>query len=123
MDKILNFETLLPRLENDESLVKEILLLYIDTTPGQIDTLKTALEEKDSKTIQYEAHSIKGSAGNISAEKVEKAASLLEITGKEDNIKGSESLFSILLGEYGELEILIKQKLNIIDIISRVKVQ
>jgi HPt (histidine-containing phosphotransfer) domain-containing protein len=102
MDKILNFETLLPRLENDESLVKEILLLYIDTTPGQIDTLKTALEEKDSKTIQYEAHSIKGSAGNISAEKVEKAASLLEITGKEDNIKGSESLFSILLGEYGD---------------------
>jgi hypothetical protein len=46
MDKILNFETLLPRLENDESLVKEILLLYIDTTPGQIDTLKTALQEK-----------------------------------------------------------------------------
>ncbi len=104
MNKILDTESLFRRLGNDNKLIYEILQLFIDTMPAQIDSLKTAVEEKDTETIKLRAHALKGSAGNISAEKLEKTASQLEITGKDGNPAGSGLLLSILLEEYEELE-------------------
>ena len=109
MEKTLNFESLLVRLGNDIELVNEILHLFKDTIPEQVEALKSAVEEKNTELIQYAAHTLKGSAGNISAEKLAVTASVLEIAGKEGNIVGAESLFSIFLKEYKELEIEIRK--------------
>ncbi len=112
MAKTLNFGSLLIRLGDDIELVNEILHLFIDTIPEQVEVLKSAVEEKSAELIQYTAHTLKGSAGNISAEKLAATASILEIAGKENNIKSSESLLSILLEEYEELEYEIEQLLD-----------
>ena len=112
MDQILNFESLLIRLGDDSKMANEILSLFIDTVPEQIDILKSAIEEKNNELIQYISHNLKGSAGNISAEKLAGTANILETAGKEGNIKDSESLFSLLFEEYEELENVIRQLLN-----------
>ena len=112
MDRILNFESLLLRLGDDVELINELLNLFMDTIPEQMDILKSAVEKKDSKLVQQTAHSLKGSAGNISADKLAKTAAILEIAGKDGNTMDSASLFSVLLGEYKELEIIIRQSLN-----------
>lgn len=75
INKVLNFESLMVRLGDNIELVNEILLLFIDTIPEQMDILKSALEKKDSELVQQTAHSLKGSAGNISAEKLAKDSS------------------------------------------------
>ena len=112
MDRILNFESLLVRLGNDGKLVNEILLLFLDTIPEQMGTLRSAIEEKNYELIQHISHSLKGSAGNISAEKLAGTAGLLETAVKENNIRISESLFLLLSEEYEELEKIIRQLLN-----------
>jgi len=104
MNKILNTESFFRRLENDKELINEILQLFIDTIPAQINSLKTAVEENDTETIQLRAHALKGAAGNISAEKLEKTAAQLETTQKEGKPAGSGLLLSKLLEEYEELE-------------------
>ena len=112
MNKTLNFESLMVRLGDDEELVNEILHLFIDTTPEQMEALKSAVEENTTELIQYTAHTLKGSAGNISAEKLASTAFKLEIAGKEGNLKGAELLFPLLLEEYGALEKKIEQLLD-----------
>ena len=112
MDKILNFESLLIRLGNDIELVNEILHLFIDTTPEQIDTLKSAVEEKNTELIQYSSHTLKGSAGNINAEKLAGTASLLEIAGKYGDIQSAESMYAVLMKEYKELELVIRESFD-----------
>lgn len=112
MEKTLNFESLLVRLGDDIELVNEILHLFIDTIPEQVEALKSAVEERNTELIQYAAHTLKGSAGNISAEKLADAASILEIAGKEGNIKDAESLLSVFMEEYKELEIVIRDSFD-----------
>ena len=46
MDEILNFESLLVRLGNDIELVNEILRLFINTIPEQMDILKSAVKKR-----------------------------------------------------------------------------
>jgi HPt (histidine-containing phosphotransfer) domain-containing protein len=46
MDKVLNFESLLVRLGDDVELVNEILNMFIDTIPEQMDILKSAVKKK-----------------------------------------------------------------------------
>ena len=75
--------------------------------------MKTALKEKDTELIQKKAHKLKGSTGNINAEKLAKTASQIEIAVRDVNIKEAESFFSIFVEEYDELEVLIRKKLKI----------
>lgn len=112
MDKILNLECLLIRLGGDIELINELLHLFLETAPEQVDTLREAVDEKNTEHIQKRAHTIKGSAGNISAEKLARTASRLETAGKEGNKKGVDSLFSIFQKEYKELEIEIKKSFD-----------
>ena len=111
MDKVINFESLNRRLDNNEILI-EILGLFVETMPIHINNLKTAIEEKNLENIRREAHTLKGAAGNISAEKLANTAKLLETTGKESDISSAELLFPVMKEEYKELETLIIQQTN-----------
>ena len=112
MDKVINFESLNRRLANNNELLIEILALFIETMPKHVNNLKTAIEEKNLKNIKMEAHTLKGAAGNISAEKLANTAGLLEVTGKEGDISSAELLFPVMKEEYKELETLIIQQTN-----------
>ena len=112
MEKTLNFGSLMVRLGDDSKLVNEILHLFIDTIPKQTEALKAAVEETNTELIQYTAHTIKGSAGNIGAEKLAGKASLLEIAGKEGNIQSTDSLFAEYMKEYKELKIVIRKSFD-----------
>jgi len=47
--------------------------------------LKTALKENNIKDIDLYAHSIKGMAANVSARRLSKAASEIEMSAKQGN--------------------------------------
>jgi PAS domain S-box-containing protein len=93
-------EGALNRLGDDEALLKEILVLYLDDAPHQIEALKEALERGDSSTIRQQAHSLKGSSGNVGAVSMQEMALQMEKAGEKGDLKEATILFEIIEKEF-----------------------
>ncbi|GEM_PF-3326051 len=82
-DEIFDRNDLLERVGGDKRLCEDMLSLFLQVIPGQMEKIKAATEEKDAKKIRDEAHSIKGMAANMSAFRIRKIASEMEIAGEK----------------------------------------
>jgi len=85
--EILDRRSLLRRLDGDEILMKEILNLFQQNTPTLLSGLRKAVEHQDADGVQRWAHSLKGSAGNVSADLIQAHAEHIEILGKEGRLE------------------------------------
>jgi len=59
--------------------VASIIEFFLEYLPGQIETLHKALAAGDADTLRREAHSLKGSAGNLGAQRLASLCRELEI--------------------------------------------
>jgi HPt (histidine-containing phosphotransfer) domain-containing protein len=71
-------EGVLRRLMGDESLVREVLSMFLEDTPRQMESLTHALQVGDAADVRRLAHTVKGAAGNVGAQVVQAAALRLE---------------------------------------------
>jgi PAS domain S-box-containing protein len=81
-----NKDILIKRMMNDVDLVKDILSVFINEIPQQLNTLIQFLNEKELKAIEHQAHTIKGAAGNVSATGIQEIAKELEMLAKSTEI-------------------------------------
>ncbi len=89
----MDFERALNEFEENEALLMEILKGFIENVRGQIGVIQQALMSQDADRVRREAHSIKGGAANLRADRLSRIASELEIIGKSGKLqKGSETL-------------------------------
>ena len=75
---VLDRSVLKSSLGDDTELIKEVLELFMDTTPELIDSLKKASTEGSLREVKNSAHSLKGSAGNIGAEALRASMKAIE---------------------------------------------
>lgn len=80
---IWDFETVLKRVNNKTERLQKLIQLFVSNMPANIDKLKTINKTEDWTDAQYIAHSIKGSAANLSALLVTDAAEDLELLCKQ----------------------------------------
>lgn len=73
----------LVRTNNNQELIKKVLLMFSNTHSNDDDKLATLLSENNFSQIQALAHKLKGSAASIGANTLSSAASLLEKACKE----------------------------------------
>ncbi|MEQ8187066.1 MAG: response regulator [Candidatus Eremiobacterota bacterium] len=90
-EQIFNKSEIMKRLSGDKDLIHDIVELFISNGPLQVDKLKKALENNDRERLKITAHTIKGSARNVSASQV--ASNAFEIEKKS----GEESREEISL--------------------------
>jgi CheY-like chemotaxis protein len=57
----------LAQLEGDEEMFAKLAALFIETTPGLLDRLRTALQSGDAEQVAHVAHKLKGSALQFNA--------------------------------------------------------
>jgi CheY-like chemotaxis protein/HPt (histidine-containing phosphotransfer) domain-containing protein len=62
----------------DESLLREVLALFFDDCPRQIELIEAAIEADDAPSMRRAAHTIKGAASNFAATRVVAASARLE---------------------------------------------
>ncbi len=62
---VLDKAAALGRMGGDEELYAEILELFLDDAPKQLEILSTALRQEDRTVAQRQAHSLKSAAGNV----------------------------------------------------------
>jgi HPt (histidine-containing phosphotransfer) domain-containing protein len=61
-----------------------------------MEGIRDAVARRDSKALEYAAHALKGSVGNLAAKAARSAAQLLEMMGSQDNFKDSDIAFQSL---------------------------
>ena len=73
----------LARLQGNRSLYRKLILQFAATCREGIEKIRAAVDSQDHSEILQQAHSIKGSAGNLAANEVQAAAMTLEHLVKE----------------------------------------
>lgn len=82
--------------DGDEEFVKSLCEIYLEETPGMLESIERALDEKDAKTIALNAHSMKSSSAGIGADPCREAALELEKVAKNGDVEASKPLFDVL---------------------------
>ena len=80
--KIIDKESLVSRLGDDDDFIQEILTEFADGIPALVGGIKAAVESRDPNALGTNAHTLKGSAGNVGAVGLQAIALAVETAGK-----------------------------------------
>jgi two-component system, sensor histidine kinase and response regulator len=69
---------LLERLGGDETILVEIVRVFLEDAPGQYQAMQAAAAAGDVPVLRRLAHTLKGSAGTVGATRLQDAALVLE---------------------------------------------
>ncbi|MBN2527724.1 MAG: Hpt domain-containing protein [Deltaproteobacteria bacterium] len=103
-DKIFDKEALMSRLCDDEDLVSEVVEVYLEDTPHQIESLRDAHQNGDQDRIVRQGHTIKGASSNISAMRMQQTAYEIEEAGKSGDLGKVSELLGTLEEHFHELQ-------------------
>ena len=93
----------------DIDLVNEIIEIFLDDTPKQIQILREALFSEDHKLIELQAHTLKGVAASIGAESFREIAYNIELAVKNSDLSKASVLFEELEMANQKLEKVLNQ--------------
>ena len=89
-------EAAMERVDGDRELLVEILGLFQEQAGSTQADIQSALTKRDGPALERAAHSLKGSAGNISALEVQDVALDLEHTGRDGHWTDAEAAWKTL---------------------------
>lgn len=61
-----------------DTLVRKMIALYLEHGPGRVQAMKDGLETGDAEQVERAAHTMKSSAGNMGAVRLQHAAEAVE---------------------------------------------
>ena len=105
IDPPMNIEQATREFEGDKDFLVEVMTGFFDNVGTQIETIHQAISDGDTEKIWQAAHSIKGGAANLAAEKLSQTALDLETLGKSENLKQSLEALNKLIIEYDRLKV------------------
>jgi len=71
-------QELLERFGGDRELLADVIRLFVEDCPVRVEAIGRAVASRDADRVRFEAHGLKGAAGNLSASGLFEAASMLE---------------------------------------------
>jgi len=80
---IFDYEKLAMRMGNDDELVQMVIDEFLTDVPARMESIEKSIASHDFETACINAHSIKGSAANLSAQQTSEIANELERMAKE----------------------------------------
>jgi two-component system, sensor histidine kinase and response regulator len=76
----------------DEALVRDLARLLVDTTPQQIDAVRSAVAANDGAALRVAAHRLRGSIVPFGVPDAVEAARRLESMGTAGDFAGADAL-------------------------------
>jgi CheY-like chemotaxis protein len=105
--KVFDKPALLDRLMNDEDLLLDILKEFLSNTPGLIAKLKESMEAGDKDEARRFAHTLKGSASNVSANILMEVAREAEMAAREGSLGNMVVILERIEGAFQDLKALV----------------
>ena len=103
-EKVLDLEGALEDLAEDREIYKEVLIAYMEDTPGIIEELNTALEDKNVEILSRHAHSLKSSSRTIGGMRLGNVAAELEANAKVRSLDSAKELIEKVKEEFRALK-------------------
>ena len=113
--KVLDSASALSRIDGDEELYREVLRVFLDDTPKQLEILEKAVAEGSLETIERQAHSLKSAAANIGAEAMREVASKIELAARARGSEAYEEMVSGLQAEFSRVVASIKDEVGLLN--------
>ena len=86
-------EELLKRLDGDKAFMADLLCIFLEHTPEQLDQLEKCLTDSNMSDTERIAHTLKGSGANISAYALRDCALRIELLSKDK--KQTEAMIAL----------------------------
>lgn len=84
----------------DTEFLKELVELFNADCPQKLNVISRAIEDKDFKTLDEAAHSLKGASGNLGLPRLHELSLKLEKMGKSENTDGANVAFKEIEEEF-----------------------
>ena len=84
---------LLARVGGDPVLFRDVIELFLDDCPNQIDAIRQAIHDQQADRVYRAAHKLKGSAGNFEAHEVMALLQRLEARARDGDLLTCGSVF------------------------------
>ena len=95
---------LLDLVGRDDALMREIITLFLDEAPRLLAQIRSALTDANGSALQFAAHALKGSVGNMAAVRAFGAALELETIARAGRLDEAASAAAALETEIARLE-------------------
>ncbi|RJX27313.1 MAG: Hpt domain-containing protein [Desulfurivibrio sp.] len=82
----------LEQASDDEELLQELILLFHDSSAGDLARIKEGAARGDAVAMGDAAHSIKGAAASLGIESIRAVAAELEEAGRSGNLQAATQL-------------------------------
>jgi signal transduction histidine kinase/DNA-binding response OmpR family regulator/HPt (histidine-containing phosphotransfer) domain-containing protein len=93
----------LDRVNGDEAVLSEIIGLFLDDAPIQLEKIRQAIKQGDAVSLCSAAHTLKGSVGCLAGGRAAAAAHRLEQLGKRAELRDAARTFADLEAEVESL--------------------
>ncbi len=94
-----DFAELLARVENDRELMRDLVTIFKEDFPQQLQALRQGVETGDAKQVAISAHTLKGMYSNLAAHPAAAGASRLEQLGRRGEVGAFQNAFASLESE------------------------
>lgn len=84
----------------EPSVIIEMAKKFIEAAPERLDAIQKAIQTSNAKGLRYEAHSLKGSSGNMGAKRLYSICQKLEQMGEKGKLEEARSSTEALVKEY-----------------------
>ncbi|MCS6897690.1 MAG: response regulator [Nitrospira sp.] len=93
---VVDLAALQTNLGNDQSLIRQLVGLFVDHHQARLTEIKEGLAAGDAETVERAAHTLKGAAGNLCARQAMSAASRIEEMARQGRIEDAKAFYSEL---------------------------
>jgi two-component system, sensor histidine kinase and response regulator len=98
--RVLDEAALLALVGGDETLMHEIIDLYLRESPRLLREIRAASAAGDTGALQFSAHALKGSVGNMAAARAYAAAMALETAARAGDLDASRTILATVEHEF-----------------------
>ncbi len=89
--------------EGDPDILAELAGIFLEDTPGRLAGIRASLEADDAPGVERDAHTLKGSAGNMGATRMSRLAAALQDAGSSGDLSRAPGRLALLEAEYGRV--------------------
>jgi signal transduction histidine kinase/DNA-binding response OmpR family regulator len=91
------------RVAGDTRLMAEVIRVFVEDLPMRLAAIDDAVTRRDAIVLRAAAHALKGSAANLSANKLAASAESLESASTTPGMEGVDAAWRLLSAEAGDL--------------------
>jgi CheY-like chemotaxis protein/HPt (histidine-containing phosphotransfer) domain-containing protein len=100
---------IIQKIYDDEEVLKETVKVFLEDAPETIELLTEAIAARDSRNVKLYSHKLRGLARHVAATKLSDMLFPLETKGREEDLEGTEELFSDIRTEFDKLKSFLSQ--------------